>query len=375
MPFGVVGTRSSGPPEPPKEDLAPTRFLGFSIRRATRPYLCEASLEKFIPLGQCAVSGKNPENVSLWCTAGVVVGRNGKNLRLWDLVFASPKYITLCLSGAAEAQHWSTDTGAVVLIRDATVLHPHVLCIRGVEGLRVVGSSPDLGLCSGSRRDGGACGNPIHAGKSMFCHEHLTSSLHQLSKENRDLGPIVVPRQMKKMVNIQAFDKQCVEVLSYAPKRGREEVKPVNGSSSFINTFGTESVIAIDDKKVELLQRRAAYDAIEDRLDRYANQEKAQEQLASVKEVEAVGYLCHDCQRWYFKAENACTKAGHSMTRETTVKRFFRCTNEPCQCLITLLGARHPPDMCPRCAGKSWRQVGAFSEKVYSTNNPKGFAL
>eukprot|EP00760_Papus_ankaliazontas_P004883 PhM_4_TR12248/c0_g1_i1/m.48778 len=173
---------------------APTSFMGYNIQRATQPFLDPVALtaiSTFIPLKRL---DKQPTERS-WCSIGVCVGRKPGTLKLWDFDLQS-KPISVALRGAAEQQHWSTDTGAVVLIRDAKVMSSGVLCAIQADSLRVMGHSTDLGMCEASRPDGAACGSPIHRGRSSFCLQHLAKAVQRMDKENR-AGGITVPRTPK----------------------------------------------------------------------------------------------------------------------------------------------------------------------------------
>eukprot|EP00759_Apiculatamorpha_spiralis_P028590 PhF_6_TR31144/c0_g1_i1/m.45619 len=198
----------------------------------------------------------------------------------------------VCLSGAADAQHWSTDTGAVVIVYDAKVIRDGgMVAINKADSLRVLGYSTDLGLCNGVNGNGAACGAPVHRGKSLFCSNHVGKALRQIQKENKDLGPIqkqvvkgplqklgiTVPPQSGGNISKQQVSPlplplrppSCTPLTSQLTnsKRPREDdaptpapsapPKPCEEQQNFLSAFGGSATSGIDEETVTTIHRRA----------------------------------------------------------------------------------------------------------------------
>ena len=138
-----------------------------------------------------------------------------------------------------------------------------------------------------------------------------------------------------------------------------ERLKQIAASAQKCTSQNASAVAT--ERQRELEQRLAALDA----------KDAVFEALDQVREEETVAVWCAVCRRWTSAKPTPCVAAGHTLSRQKTVKKFFRCGG--CGTVDHCIGEDvFPTHDCPRCHKREWSASSAAFRPVLRERDQAG---
>ncbi|XP_046363448.2 protein MCM10 homolog isoform X1 [Haliotis rufescens] len=181
----------------------------FSSIRIVRPLVSSGEMElkmkdrKIIKLSRLHLKVNTPDLQGDWVTIGVVVQKtepktssSGKTYCIWKLsdMDNCEQVVSFFLFGQTYKEHWKNDVGSVVGILNPSIMDNAekgnkdvAFTINNPKQLLHMGSSKDLGWCSGRTRKGNRCNHFINKKYGDFCNYHVQSAYKKTSATRSEL--------------------------------------------------------------------------------------------------------------------------------------------------------------------------------------------
>ncbi|KXZ42054.1 hypothetical protein GPECTOR_214g436 [Gonium pectorale] len=123
-------------------------------------------------------------------------------------------------------------------------------------------------------------------------------------------------------------------------------------AAAFANVVKALPEAAVESRYMELSED-AAGEAVLSMLEGLEARDALVQQLESVTHLKAsvTAWHCAACNRLTEFLNKDCKAEGHTMTKTSTLKRFWTCDH--CNARVTTLGVRFPANRCSRCNNPS----------------------
>ncbi|GAQ88020.1 hypothetical protein KFL_003940110 [Klebsormidium nitens] len=153
---------------------------------------------RFLRLSKISSAFQGGTPASPWATAAVLSEKmtpresaSGRKYGLWKVTDLAGFTCSLFLFGDAFEAHWKESEGSVVGLLNAKYKEEKggarssaPFCLSAENGQQVfkLGTSADLGLCRGTRKDGMPCTMPINKSEGEYCQYHAAGAYQKLQK-------------------------------------------------------------------------------------------------------------------------------------------------------------------------------------------------